>query len=153
MVAQEGNMEVQVGTSTSPRKIVGNSPTDYRAAARPDTTRNRRELGRTQELQIRDSSRGARESRHRRDRAGGKGNADIRREIQVRRRAISKTLSMMCRHSHDVHRQINGFAALADISWRFEQRSRGEQIPSVEDIECIVRGEGDNTEMRSEWGS
>ena len=79
-------------------------------------------------------------NRHIPERAGGKGNHAIRRGSRERKRAISKTLSMLRRHSSEVHRQRDGFIALTEILRWFGQRRVG-QIPTIEDIESIVNGD------------
>ena len=59
---------------------------------------------------------------------------------------------MICRHSEEVRRQRDGFVELSEILIWFAQRRRGDHVPTIDDIESIVYGDGRNAKMRSEWG-
>ena len=114
--------------------------------------RNRREPRGVQDTQMRGRSRGTREDRNIQHRAGWRGNTDARRERKDRKTAISKTLPMLRRRSRDVHRQRNGFIAMAAILQRFVRKRRGAPVPRLGDIERIAHGEGGNRKMSFEWG-
>ena len=114
---------------------------DYRVTTRFDRPENGpRE--RTEDMQRRGRSRATHENRYRRERAGGEGSHEIRRASRERKKIISKTLSMLCRRSDEVHRQRDGFLSLSEIVNWFARKRRVDQMPTIEDIESIVKCDG-----------
>ena len=89
-------------------------------------------------------------SMRRQQRAGGKGEKG--KNQSNRMVAISKKLSMLCRHSNEVSRQKDGFAAWSEIAGIFRQRENVHFNMQIEDVEDIVNGAGGNFKKRFEWG-
>lgn len=89
-------------------------------------------------------------------RAGGKGwkggnNSGLPDRERLFR--ISKKLSRLRRNDRHVFRQRDGFVSLADILNSF----RWPEFPGLrvakKDLGRVIRGEGGNRKMRSEWGT
>ena len=83
------------------------------------------------------------------NRSGGKGAGESHRSERDRRRLISEKLSMICRHSNDVQRQMDGFIDLDEITRYLNRRGNRHLEASVDDIERVSQRDGGTSKCAS----